>query len=206
MNALQHIQKELKCPKNQYNSFGKYAFRNAEGILEAVKPFLPDLNAELTLSDGLELVGNMVFVVGIATFKDYKNNITWVVKGYAKHDEELKGMQGMQITGAASSYARKYALNGLFLIDDTKDADATNDHGKGEKDQPKTPAAKLVSKPTKTAEPIKKEWLNKGTKEWASAVDRVKTGATTVENVKAFFLISKDNEAQLIKETQPQNI
>lgn len=126
MEQLIKIQKELKAPKNQYNSFGKYNYRNCEDILEAVKPLLG--NCTLTLSDEVVNIGNHNYVKATATFSDGTKEVT--VHAYAREAVEQKGMNDAQITGSSSSYARKYALNGLFLIDDTKDDDATNTHGK----------------------------------------------------------------------------
>ena len=121
------VQKELKAPKSQYNSFGKYRYRNAEDILNSVKPLLAVNDLILTLSDELIALGSRIYVKATATLQDCNTANAISVDAYAREDEVRKGMDGSQITGAASSYARKYALNGLFLIDDTKDADATND-------------------------------------------------------------------------------
>lgn len=116
---LNRIQQELKAPKNLYNSFGKYKYRNAEGILEAVKPLLNGL--VLLLNDTIEYIGNRYYVRATVTLTDGEDSIS--VSACAREDETKKGMDGCQITGACSSYARKYALNGLFDIDDTKDSD-----------------------------------------------------------------------------------
>lgn len=121
MKELIEIQKELKAPKGQYNSFGKYKYRSAEDILEAVKPLLHKYECQLTLSDEIVLIGDRYYVQAVATIRNEEENV--IVTAYAREDEDKKGMDGSQITGTASSYARKYALNGLFLIDDTKDAD-----------------------------------------------------------------------------------
>ena len=126
MDALKKIQAELKAPKGQYNSFGKYYYRSAESILEAVKPLLAKYGAELTLSDDIIEVGGRIYVKAIATITDGTGKVT--ATAFAREPEEKKGMDGSQITGTASSYARKYALNGLFLIDDTKDADTDEYH------------------------------------------------------------------------------
>ena len=127
MNKLIKIQSELKAPKNQINSFGKYKYRSCEDILEALKPLLKENQCLLTIQDDMfELVGR-VYVKAIVKFNDGEKEIT--TTAYAREEFEKKGMDSSQITGAASSYARKYALNGLFLIDDTKDSDATNTHG-----------------------------------------------------------------------------
>ena len=116
---LSRIQQELKAPKNLYNSFGKYSYRNAEGILEAVKPLLNGLC--LLLSDKIVHIGERYYVEATATLTDGDESVS--VTASAREDEIKKGMDGCQITGSCSSYARKYALNGLFDIDDTKDSD-----------------------------------------------------------------------------------
>lgn len=128
MQALKQIQQELKAPKGQYNSYGKYAYRSAEDILEAVKPLLAKYDAELTLSDDITEVDGRIYVKATARFTEYDaetntNNMT-TVTAFAREPAERKGMDESQITGTASSYARKYALNGLFLIDDNKDVDS----------------------------------------------------------------------------------
>ena len=124
MEKLIKVQKELKAPKGQYNSFGKYKYRSAEDILEAVKPLCAENGLLLTLSDTLESIGERYYIKATATITDAENRtVITSVTAYAREEETKKGMDGSQITGTASSYARKYALNGLFLIDDTKDAD-----------------------------------------------------------------------------------
>ena len=128
------IQTELKCPKNQYNSFGKYAYRSAEDILEAVKPLCSKNKAVLVLSDRIEQVGERYYVRTYATLQDTEDmNCSVTVEGVAREEESKKGMDGCQVTGSASSYARKYALNGLFDIDDTKDNDAINEESEADK-------------------------------------------------------------------------
>lgn len=121
MENLIKIQSELKAPKGQYNSFGKYRYRSAEDILEAVKPLCAKYNCQLTLSDELQSIGERYYVKATVSITDGKETVS--VSAYAREEETKKGMDGSQITGTASSYARKYALNGLFCIDDTKDAD-----------------------------------------------------------------------------------
>lgn len=120
--ALVDIQSELKAPKNQYNSFGKYKYRSAEDILEAVKPLLKAHNANLYMSDEIIAVADRIYLKTTATFTDNEGN-TIQTSACARESLDKKGMDDSQITGTASSYARKYCLNGLFLIDDTKDAD-----------------------------------------------------------------------------------
>jgi hypothetical protein len=129
MKELIAIQAELKAPKNQYNSFGKYKYRSVEDILEAVKPLLLKYGCTLIIEDEVKEVGGIVFIESTASIqKDMEGR---AVTAQAGIDINRKGMDVAQSFGSSSSYARKYALNGLFLIDDTKDPDSTNDHGKG---------------------------------------------------------------------------
>ena len=120
---LREVQTQIKAPKNLYNTFGKYKYRNAEGILEAVKPFLGKYNLCLTLGDEIVQVGERYYIKATATLYDGAGSRSVSVSAYAREAALKKGMDDSQITGTASSYARKYALNGLFLLDDTKDAD-----------------------------------------------------------------------------------
>ena len=133
MEKLAKIQRELKAPKDQVNAFGKYKYRSCEDILEAVKPLLD--GAVLTLSDEVVEVGGRIYVKATATFLE--DDSTYIATAFAREPEDRKGMDASQITGAASSYARKYALNGLFLIDDTKDADGM-DNTKDDKEASET--------------------------------------------------------------------
>lgn len=121
------VQQKLKAPKGQYNNFGKYRYRSCEDILEAVKPLLGRYKAVLTIPDCIEQVGDRVYIVATAIFTDIESLEQISVTGRAREESEKKGMDGSQVTGAASSYARKYALNGLFCIDDSKDSDSTNE-------------------------------------------------------------------------------
>lgn len=125
---LVKVQSELKAPKGQFNSFGKYAYRSCEDILESVKPLLARYGLALKLSDSIEELGGVLFANARATVWD-ADGTSAEVTAQAGIDVSKKGMDLSQTFGSASSYARKYALNGLFLIDDTKDADATNTHG-----------------------------------------------------------------------------
>ncbi len=125
---LMAIQTEIKAPKNLYNSFGKYKYRNAEGICEAVKPYLVAQNCSLTLSDDVVNVGESNYIKATATIVDFESGESYSVSALARESIDKKGMDDSQITGTASSYARKYALNGLFLLDDTKDADSDEYH------------------------------------------------------------------------------
>ena len=123
-----NIQAELKAPKNQYNAFGKYHYRSCEDILESLKPVLAKHQAAVTISDEIVLIGNRYYVKATAALIDIEKGDKVEVSAYAREDEQKKGMDVSQLTGSTSSYARNYALNGLFAIDDTKDSDATNKH------------------------------------------------------------------------------
>lgn len=161
MENLIKIQNELKVPKGNYNSFGKYKYRSSEDILEAVKPILKTYNANLVLSDEIIQVGNKIFLKASATIN--LDNKICTVHGYAELSEH-KGMSSEQATGTASSYARKYALNGLFLIDETEsDADS-------QKPQP--------SKPIATKENI----------------DKAKQGNFTIQQIKQHYTVTKEME------------
>jgi|TARA_R100000149_G_scaffold31482_1_gene12128 hypothetical protein len=137
-NILKEIQSELKAPKGQRNNFGNYNYRSAEDILEAVKPLLKKHNCALVINDDVVEVGGRIYVKATAMLA-IANTPFASATAFAREAESKKGMDEAQITGAASSYARKYALNGLLAIDDTKDADFTNKHGKD------SPATKKVA-------------------------------------------------------------
>ena len=127
---LQGIQSSLKAPKGQTNKFGGYRYRSAEDILEALKPLLGEWGCSLVIQDDMVEVGGRVYVKATANLIDNETESVLSTSAFAREAEAKKGMDDAQITGSASSYARKYALNGLFAIDDTKDPDATNTHGK----------------------------------------------------------------------------
>ena len=126
MKELIAIQSELKAPKSQFNKFGGYKYRKAEDILEAVKPLLAKQKCTLIITDDVVLIGNRIYVKATAIIKNEKGECE-TSTGWAREEETKKGMDGSQITGASSSYARKYALNGLFAIDDNQDSDAANE-------------------------------------------------------------------------------
>jgi hypothetical protein len=134
---LANVQAALKAPKGQYNSFGKYKYRSCEDIVESVKPLLKANKLLLTLSDEMVNIEGRFYVKATATIIDTDEGKTVSVCAYAREEETKKGMDGSQVTGASSSYARKYALNGIFAIDDTKDSDSTNTHGQ-EAEPPKS--------------------------------------------------------------------
>ena len=133
---LAAVQAALKAPKGQYNAFGKYKYRSCEDIVESVKPLLKQNGLLLTLSDELVSIADRFYVKATAKIIDTAEGKTLSVCAFAREEESKKGMDGSQVTGASSSYARKYALNGMFAIDDTKDSDSTNTHGQEPAEQP----------------------------------------------------------------------
>lgn len=141
------IQSKLKAPKGQYNSFGKYKYRSCEDILEAVKPLLTETKTVLSVTDRMEVVGDRIYVRAEAHLNDCEDTGEITTVAYAREEESKKGMDSSQVTGAASSYARKYALNGLFCIDDNKDSDSTNTADKtiGKKAEPAKEAEMISS-------------------------------------------------------------
>lgn len=124
------VQTKLKAPKNQYNNFGKYSYRSCEDILEGLKPILAEVGATIIITDSIVNIEQRIYVMSTVKFIDIETGDNIENSAYAREDESLKGMSSSQVTGSVSSYARKYALNGMFCIDDTKDSDATNTHGK----------------------------------------------------------------------------
>lgn len=174
MCKLTEIQHRLKAPKEQYNSFGKYKYRSCEDILEAVKPILHDVGCVLTLSDEIVLIGERYYIKATARLKGPDTDEC--VTAYAREDFDKKGMDGSQITGTASSYARKYALNGLFCIDDTKDADTdeyANQNNKGK--QSTSPA------------PATKQTMDQNHKGWQKMCDSVVEGKYTINQIAELY-------------------
>ena len=172
MKELIAIQSELKAPKNQFNAFGKYKYRSVEDILEAVKPLLLKYECTLIIEDEVKEVGGLVFIEATASIqKDMEGR---AVTAQAGIDINRKGMDVAQSFGSSSSYARKYALNGLFLIDDTKDPDSTNDHGG------------------------KKEELNPSHVKWNGAKDSLASGKVTLEQIKSVYILTSQNEKLLL--------
>jgi len=157
IDELKRIQATLKAPKNQRNNFGGYNYRSCEDILEAVKPLLGE--CVLTLSDEVVEVGGRVYVKATATLM-LSDGAKAEVTAFAREPESKKGADASQITGAASSYARKYALNGLFLIDDTRDADATNDHGRGVSTVAPTVDYTALLESASSGDDLKAKWLS----------------------------------------------
>lgn len=139
---LLNIQTELKAPKSQYNSFGKYSYRSCEDILEALKPLLKEYDAVVTISDEVVNIGDRFYIKAVVSFIDLETGEVLKNTAFAREEENKKGCDASQVSGATSSYARKYALNGLFGIDDNKDSDSTNKHGK----EDSTPSKKTTPK------------------------------------------------------------
>ena len=185
MEKLNKIQAELKAPKNQRNNFGKYNYRSCEDILEALKPLLSKYNCTLTISDEIKQLGTIIFVESTAVITDGENLVH--SKAQAGIDPNRKGMDIAQSFGSSSSYSRKYALNGLFLIDDTKDSDSTNTHGK----ETKAPAKE-------SAKESQNPWLNKGTAEFTK-VEAYLKGGGAISNVEKKYKISKETKELLNK-------
>ena len=158
-SKLNAIQTALKAPKSQFNKFGGYNYRKAEDILESVKPHLSANGCTLTCTDELILVGDRYYIKATATITSIEDGSSVSTTAYAREEEEKKGMDGSQVTGASSSYARKYALNGLLCIDDTADSDTTNvgDSANPEKTSGKKPrqtAQKAEPAPAPAKEPV----------------------------------------------------
>ena len=184
IEQLVKVQNELKAPKSQYNSFGKYSYRNAEDIFEAAKPICFKYGLFLSISDEVIEVGGALFVESTATITDGEKSFN--VKAQAGLDLNRKGMDKAQASGASSSYARKYALGGLFLLDDTKDADATNTHGKA--------PAKAVAK----AE------LKLNSEAYLKAIQAVTNKTVTVAQVESKYTLSKVVKDTLLKASKAE--
>lgn len=146
-NKLFEIQQKLKAPKENYNVFGKYNFRSCEDILEAVKPILAEQKTIILLHDSLELIGQRYYIKATAVLMDIETGEQVKGEAYAREDENKKGMDLSQVTGASSSYARKYALSGLFCVDNEKDSDVTNTSEKKEKQVSQTNTTTKRKKP-----------------------------------------------------------
>lgn len=176
------IQQELKAPKGQYNDFGKYKYRSCEDILEALKPLLKEQKLSLILGDELVFIGQRYYIKATAKLINLSNNETIENDAYAREEENVKGMSQSQITGTASSYARKYALNGLFNIDDTKDAD-TNEYNQQQMEKPITENQLEYIEDNATEEQIQKIYKKFKVKELGEL--NVKQASQTIKSLKA---------------------
>lgn len=203
LSILGKIQAELKAPKNQFNNFGGYNYRSAEDILEAVKPLLTKHKAVLLIDDEVLNVGAKNYIKASATIICIETGSQLTATGLAAEEVSKKGMDAAQLTGSTSSYARKYALNGLFSIDDAKDADATNKHEKGDSKQPSNTNAGTTSDDDK-------KWLNKTKKdsdeltpEWVNVLQGIDKGKiTSIQDVRKVYKVNKkfaDELESLIK-------
>lgn len=192
------VRATLKAPKNRYNRFGKYRYRDAEGIQEAVKPLLLEYGLTMKITDEMVHIGDRYYIKATVLVTD--GDKTELVTGYAREAASQKGMDEMQLTGATSSYARKYALNGMFLIDDTKDSDSTNTHGHDDPNE--VPEADVPEEaPAKPAEAEgsgKPELSPKHTK-WAAAKKAFKAGEVTISQIKEVYYISEENMEEFKK-------
>lgn len=185
MSKLQEIQHKLKAPKGQYNSFGKYKYRSCEDILEAVKPILNETGCTLTLSDEIVLIGDRYYIKATAKLTGADTNE--VTTAYAREDLDKKGMDGAQVTGTASSYARKYALNGLFCIDDTKDADT--DEYANQTSKVKTPAPAPAT--------TQKEVFNSAHPAWQKVLNNLASGKGSIKELQGYYTISASVEKEI---------
>lgn len=198
---LTKIQAELKAPKSRFNSFGKYNYRSLEDILEGVKPILAKYNVSLFMQDGVTQVGDRYYIKADAYLYDPEDKSIVTTSAYAREEDEKKGMDGSQITGTASSYARKYCLNALFLIDDTKDADTDEYHTESEeRSKAKKKEAKASSKEPDLAE-LKKTLVSTAKTMKLSATDCLKktgweegTEATFEQVTKALQILKNISE------------
>lgn len=182
------IQIELKAPKNQYNSFAKYKYRSCEDILEAIKPLLDKYHATVSLTDEVVLVGDRYYIKATATLR--VGDQVSSAYGYAREPEQKKGLDESQITGMASSYARKYALNGLFCIDDTKDADTMDNSNEGHSETP----AKRSEAPTKQEDD--RPWMTE--KQFNVILERIKSGDLQIlDKAKASMKMKKEYKERL---------
>lgn len=180
MKALIKIQSSLKAHKGQYNNFGKYKYRNLEDILEAVKPLLLENKCSLIISDTIELIGTRFYVKATAKLFNEAGTVVAENTAYARESETKKGMDESQITGASSSYARKYALNGLFAIDDTKDADSNdNSQQNNQRQAPQQrPSQPVQQKPM----PYPNDKFEQNKAAWIASI---KEGKNTVQSIAA---------------------
>lgn len=176
------IQFELKAPKNQVNSFAKYNYRSCEDILEAVKPLLNKYNASVLLSDEIVVIGDRYYIKATATL--CVGNSSKQSTAFAREPEQKKGLDDSQITGMASSYARKYALNGLFCIDDTKDADTMDNTQSKSQPTPKPLSAPKSDKPM----------MHQGHQNWSALLQSILDGKATLEQYKKKYFFPEADE------------
>lgn len=186
MEKLMKIQSELKAPKNQYNKFGEFYYRSCEDILEGLKPILLKYQCSIRLVDEMIMLGDRYYVKATAVLTDEENGECVQTVAFAREELQKKGMDASQVTGSASSYARKYALNGMFAIDDTKDADTLDNR---EKDKPKTERAQVRQQGRSKVEQAQVKQQAKPNTEKNS----------DVESIRAQMAITGTNEADVLK-------
>lgn len=186
---INKIQVELKAPKTQRNNFGNYNFRNCEDILEALKPLLLREKIIIQLSDELVQTGDRFYIKATATLIDVESGEKHSTTAFAREELSKKGMDGSQITGASSSYARKYALNGLLAIDDTKDSDTTNTHNNNDSKNQKKQAS--TEEKRKNGE----NYIAKNTQKYQEMID----GFFETHNAKNITELSNDNVSELAR-------
>lgn len=191
MKELIMIQQGLKAPKGQYNNFGKYKYRSCEDILEAVKPLLAEQACTLTIQDEINLIGDRYYVKATAILTNSEGQ-SHTTTAFAREPDDKKGMDESQITGMASSYARKYALNGLFCIDDTKDADTMDNTGEG---KAPAPAPKQEDE---------RPWLSE--KQFQQTIERIRNGEVSVADmVSERYRMKKDYREKIIAAVREYN-
>lgn len=188
MKELLQIQSELKAPKGQFNAYGKYKYRSCEDILEAVKPILKKNNCTLLLSDSLIYVGERYYIKATATLVNAEGKSV-STEAYAREEETKKGMDASQITGASSSYARKYALNGLLCIDDNKDSDTTNTGDNA----PAAPAKAIKEDNAEVEKAIAEINAAKSKEELINAIAKYKGNKSVINNL-AFINAVNNNK------------
>lgn len=176
------IQSELKAPKNQFNSFGKYKYRSCEDILEGVKPLLNKYGLLQTIRDEIRMIGDRYYIEATVMVSGSEEKEVCHVTALAREPENKKGMDKSQITGTASSYARKYALNGMWLIDDTKDAD-TDEHQK------------------QKSKPHSKPKLTPDNEKWEDAVHNLASTKVSIDKIKKHYTLEKKHEEMLIAQS-----
>lgn len=189
VELLAEVQAELKAPKGQRNSFGKYNYRSAEDIVEAVKPLLNKRGLILNISDEMVQVGDRYYIKATSTVYDKERDSIEAV-GYAREALTQSAMSDGQVTGATSSYARKYSLNGLFAIDDTKDLDSDEYQGNTKKNDSATPKQPVT---------LEKPYLNRGTEAFSKVEAALKNKTATLSQVLTKYRLSAEIKAELEK-------
>ena len=184
MSKLQQIQQELKAPKGQFNKFGKYNYRSCEDILEAVKPILSKTGCTLTLSDEIVMIGERYYIKATAHLKG--EDTDEIVTAYARESATKSGMDDSQLTGSTSSYARKYALNGLFCIDDTKVADT---------DEYTIQNTKTTTTPTTP----QKEVFDPKHPYWQTILDKMVAGKGSLKELQGYYIVPAASEEAIKK-------